>query len=51
MAHDKLMVVLAVMATTFSMASMLFTASIAMKCNDKLTRKIEEFFGCEIAER
>jgi len=44
------MLILTIVGTTTSIMSMLFTASVALKCNGKLTRKIEEFFGIEIAE-
>ena len=50
MNHDKTMMLLAVIATVASVSSMVLTASIALKCNGKLTRKIEELFGIEIAE-
>ena len=48
--HEKTMLVLAIVGTTATLASMLLTASIALKCNGKLTRKLESFFGIEIAE-
>lgn len=50
MAHDKTMVILGIIATTCSVASLVLTASIALKCNGKLTRKIEEFLGMKISE-
>jgi hypothetical protein len=50
MAVDKTMVILSIIATTCSVASLVLTASIALKCNGKLTRKIEEFLGMQISE-
>lgn len=50
MAHEKTMVILSIIATTCSVASLVLTASIALKCNGKLTRKIESFLGMKIAE-
>lgn len=50
MAADKVMVMLSLIATTCSIASLILTASIALKCNGRLTRKIEDFLGMKIAE-
>lgn len=50
MEHDKKMLLLTIVATTASVTSMILTASIALKCNGKLVRKIEDFFGIDIAE-
>ena len=51
MSHDKTMLILAIVATTCSIASMVLTASIAMKFNGKLVHKVENFLGIEIAEK
>jgi len=45
------MLILGVIATTCSVASLVLTASIALKCNGKLTQKIESWLGIEIAEQ
>ena len=50
MSHEKAMFIISIIATTCSIASLVFTASIALKCNGKLTRKLEKVFGMEIAE-
>lgn len=50
MATDKTMIILSIIATTCSVASLVLTASIALRCNGKLTRKIEEFLGMKISE-
>ena len=45
------MLILGSIATTCSVVSLILTASIALQCNGKLTRKIESWLGVEIAEQ
>ena len=49
--HEKIMLALTIVAALASVSSMVFTASIAMKCNGKLTQKIERWLGIDIAEK
>ncbi len=49
--YEKTMLILAILATSCSVASMLLTGSIALKCNGKLTRKLEQMLRMKISEQ
>jgi hypothetical protein len=48
--YQRTMLIISIIGASASLASMFFTASIALKCNGKLVRKLEEKFGFPIAE-
>lgn len=50
MKREDLLLTFSIIGSTAAVLSMMFTASIAMKCNGKLVRGIESFFGLKIAE-
>jgi hypothetical protein len=50
MKHDTVILTLTIIGTTASVLSMLFTASIALKCNGKVVKSIERRLGIKIAE-
>ena len=49
-AYERTMMILTIVAMTATVTSMILTGSIALKCNGKLARKLEQFFGVRIAE-
>lgn len=50
MKHETVILTLSIVATTATILSMLFTASIALKCNGRVVKAIESKLGIKIAE-
>ena len=48
--YERTMLILSIAGVSASIASMILTGSIALKCNGKLVRKLETFFGFPISE-
>lgn len=48
--YERTMLFISIAAATASITSMILTGSIALKCNGKLVRKLENFFGFPISE-
>ena len=50
MKREDLLLTFSIIGSTAAVLSMMFTASIALKCNGKLVRAMERRLGMKIAE-
>lgn len=50
MKRDNVILALTVIGTSASVLGMLFTATIALKCNGKIVRSIERTLGVKISD-